>query len=98
MSTENPVPRLDTCCGCIQLKLGILILCVLQMIVSAFVLLVIVIYMVSGVLLAEENLLMLGGAFSMLSLFLVLLLSCAEFGFALYAFTDIRKAEPLGIR
>jgi hypothetical protein len=68
------------------------------MIASGFLILVIGIYFISGVLLAEENLLMLGGAFTMFSLFIVLLLSCAEFGFALYAFTDIRKAEPLGIR
>uniref|UniRef100_A0A7S0MP06 Uncharacterized protein n=2 Tax=Cryptomonas curvata TaxID=233186 RepID=A0A7S0MP06_9CRYP len=68
------------------------------MIASGFLIFVIGIYLISGVLLAEENLLMLGGAFTMFSLFIVLLLSCAEFGFALYAFTDIRKAEPLGIR
>ncbi len=68
------------------------------MIASGFLILVIGIYLISGVLLAEENLLMLGGAFTMFSLFIVLLLSCAEFGFALYAFTDIRKAEPLGVR
>lgn len=105
---------------CIQLKLGILILCVLQesipkmfciyvhmlikfliyvqMIASGFLIFVIGIYLISGVLLADENLLMLGGAFTMFSLFIVLLLACAEFGFALYAFSDIRKAEPLGIR
>ena len=72
--------------------------CIVQMIASGFLVLVITFYLLFGVMLAGEHLLMLGGAFTMFSLIVVLLLSCAEFGFALYAFTDIRRAEPLGIR
>lgn len=45
---ENPIPRLDTCCGCIQLKMGVLILCVLQMIASAFMILLIGSYILFG--------------------------------------------------
>ena len=47
-SDENPIPRLDTCCGCIQLKMGVLILCVLQMIASAFMILLIGSYILFG--------------------------------------------------
>ena len=45
---ENPIPRLDTCCGCIQLKMGVLILCVLQMIAAAFMILLIGSYILFG--------------------------------------------------
>ena len=45
---ENPIPRLDTCCGCIQLKMGVLILCVLQMIAAVFMILLIGSYLLFG--------------------------------------------------
>ena len=45
---ENPIPRLDTCCGCIQLKMGVLILFVLQMIAAAFMILLIGSYILFG--------------------------------------------------
>jgi len=94
---ENPIPRLDTCCGCIQLKLGVLILCVLQMIASAFMILLIGSYILFGSA-PGDTLPMMGGAYTLLALVVVLLLTAAEFSFALYAFSDIRKAEPQGIR
>jgi len=94
---ENPIPRLDTCCGCIQLKMGVLILCVLQMIASAFMILLIGSYILFGSA-PGDTLPLMGGAYTLLALIVVLLLTAAEFGFALYAFSDIRKAEPQGIR
>ncbi|EKX43716.1 hypothetical protein GUITHDRAFT_153152 [Guillardia theta CCMP2712] len=97
MAEENPIPRLDACCGCIQLKLGVLILCVLQMIASGFMMLLIGSYLLFGYA-PGDNLPMLGGAFTLFALIVVMLLTAAEFGFALYAFSDIRKAEPQGIR
>jgi len=46
----------------------------------------------------EETVPMLGGGFTLFALLVVMMLTAAEFGFALFAFSDIRKAEPVGIR
>ena len=94
---ENPIPRLDACCGCIQLKMGVLVLCILQMIASVFMMLLIGSYILFGSA-PGDTLPLMGGAYTMFALIVVLLLTAAEFGFALYAFSDIRKAEAQGIR
>jgi len=94
---ENPIPRLDSCCGCFQLKCGVLTLCVLQMIASVFMIMLIGSYLLFGSA-PGDTLPLMGGAYTLFALLVVLLLTMAEFGFAFYAFSDIRKAEPQGIR
>eukprot|EP00286_Rhodomonas_abbreviata_P008340 CAMPEP_0181319656 /NCGR_PEP_ID=MMETSP1101-20121128/17694_1 /TAXON_ID=46948 /ORGANISM="Rhodomonas abbreviata, Strain Caron Lab Isolate" /LENGTH=198 /DNA_ID=CAMNT_0023427283 /DNA_START=9 /DNA_END=605 /DNA_ORIENTATION=+ len=96
-SDVEPIPRLDTCCFCIELKLGVLILCVMQMIFSGFTIAAIMSFVLWGGGFGNE-IPMVGGAFTLLALLIILILNLAEFGFALYAFSDIRKAMPDGIR